>query len=73
MKIAVRIIKVFVYLDDLRESGVTNMFGARPYLVRTFKFDEKTAGKYLSAWMATFDGVKDVGKRADEAEAMGLI
>ena len=26
----------FTYLDDLRESGVTNMFGARPYLEAEF-------------------------------------
>lgn len=26
----------FEYLDELRESGVTNMFGAAPYLVSEF-------------------------------------
>lgn len=43
------------YLDDLRESGATNMFGARPYLMRTFrtlKGDE--AATVLSYWMKTF-------------------
>jgi hypothetical protein len=43
------------YLDELRESGVTNMFGARPYLIAEFpelKIDE--AGKILSYWMKTF-------------------
>jgi hypothetical protein len=43
------------YLDDLRESGETNMFGARPYLMREFpELDKDQAGKVLSYWMATF-------------------
>ena len=24
------------YLDELRESGITNMFGARPYLMQSY-------------------------------------
>ncbi len=43
------------YLDGLRESGATNMFGARPYLM---EFDEdltgSEAGGILSYWMETF-------------------
>jgi hypothetical protein len=42
------------FLDDLRESGVTNMFGAAPYLVRAFGLDRDTAKTYLSLWMRTF-------------------
>jgi hypothetical protein len=43
------------YLDELRESGVTNMFGARPYLVAAFDdLGEKQAGEVLSYWMKTF-------------------
>ncbi len=42
------------YLDWLRESGDTNMFGAAPYLVEDFDMDISTARKYLSYWMATF-------------------
>ena len=45
----------FEYLDVLRESGVTNMFGARPYLMDEFPDLEKDeAGKLLSEWMETF-------------------
>jgi hypothetical protein len=43
------------YLDELRESGVTNMFGARPYLMLKFpllNIDE--AGMVLSYWMKSF-------------------
>lgn len=45
---------VLDYLDDLRESGATNMFGAAPYLVEEFDFDKRTAREILSYWMATF-------------------
>lgn len=65
--------KVFEYLDGLRESGETNMFGARPYVARDFGFEKDVAGKYLSAWMDTFDGEKDAVTRAAEAQTKGLI
>jgi hypothetical protein len=45
---------IFEYLDELRESGETNMFGARPYLVRRFDLNPSEAGKVLSEWMRTF-------------------
>ena len=46
--------EVLVYLDDLRESGVTNMFGAAPYLEEAFGFDEGQARAALVYWMETF-------------------
>ncbi len=42
------------YLDILRESGVTNMFGASPYLAEEFDIDSETARAYLTYWMRTF-------------------
>ena len=43
------------YLDNLRLSGETNMYGARPYLMRVFpELDRKTAAEVLSDWMKTF-------------------
>jgi hypothetical protein len=42
------------YLDDLRESGATSMFGARPWLAKAFGLDMETAGEYLQYWMRTF-------------------
>jgi hypothetical protein len=35
--------KYFVYLDELRESGETNMYGAPSYLVATFGLTRKEA------------------------------
>jgi hypothetical protein len=45
----------FDYLDELRESGATNMFGAGPYLTREFReLDTKSSHEVLSEWMETF-------------------
>ncbi len=46
--------RVYDYLDDLRESGETNMFGARPYLIREFGFDKNEAAEWLASWMKDF-------------------
>ena len=35
--------EVFDYLDDLRDEGITNMFGARPYIESTFGLDKTTS------------------------------
>jgi len=42
------------YLNDLRESGATNMFGARPYLQEEFGLERKEASAVLAEWMETF-------------------
>ena len=43
------------YLDALRESGITNMFGARPYLMDEFPdLTKRLAQAILLEWMATF-------------------
>lgn len=41
----------YEFLDDLRDSGVTNMFGAAPYLQREFGLDRNKAKDVLLAWM----------------------
>ena len=52
----------FEYLDALRTSGVTNMFGASPYLEAEFNMDKASARKMLAKWMATF------GERMERGE-----
>ena len=42
------------YLDGLRESGVTNMFGAGSYLSAAFGMSKKNASEVLMYWMETF-------------------
>ena len=45
----------FEYLDALRETNVTNMFGARPYLQKEFpELYKDTSSKILREWMDTF-------------------
>ena len=47
--------EMFDYLNDLRGSGVTSMFGASPYLVDEFDIDKYEARKVLSKWMKNFN------------------
>ncbi len=43
------------YLNNLRESGATNMFGARPFLINAFpELSKKEASEVLAYWMDTF-------------------
>jgi len=42
------------YLDDLRESGVTNMYGAGTYLENAFSLSRRDARDILMDWMKTF-------------------
>ena len=48
--------EMLAFLDDVRDSGQTNMFGAVPYIMREFPdlllAQAKTVRKY---WMATFE------------------
>lgn len=44
-----------IYLDDLRESGATNMFGAGAYLGRAFsELNRRECSDILDYWMKTF-------------------
>jgi hypothetical protein len=45
---------IFDYLDDLRESGETNMFGATPYIVENFDISHDKAKEILLLWMKNF-------------------
>ena len=42
------------FLNDLRDSGVTNMFGAAPYLQNEFGLDKREARQVLANWMQSF-------------------
>jgi len=47
--------EVFEYLNELRESGATNMFGATRYIVKEFRYSEDESRRMLSLWMANFN------------------
>ena len=44
----------FDYLVELRDSGVTNMWGAAPYLEQEFGFSRQEAKDILIAWIESF-------------------
>ena len=43
-----------LYLDSLRESGVTNMFGAAAYVREEFSVSRQESMDILKEWMKTF-------------------
>jgi hypothetical protein len=47
-----KIRKEFKYLNRLRESGATNMFGASPYLEMEFDMNRREARQVLLDWMS---------------------
>ena len=42
------------YLDNLRESGITNMFGAGSFLMTDLDMSKREASRVLNYWMETF-------------------
>lgn len=47
--------EIFDYLNDLRESGDTNMFGATPYVVAEFGISKQQAREAVTKWMENFN------------------
>lgn len=58
----------FEYLDRLRNSGATNMFGAGVYLSTAFDIPRGDSNVVLSAWMKSYKP----GVSADERAAAWL-
>ena len=64
------------FLNDLRDSGVTNMFGAAPYLQKEFGIDQKSAREVLANWMQSFSEnlkYKDRKLSYEEEDRLDLI
>lgn len=45
----------FEYLDDLRDSGATNMYAAVPYLMDAYDLPKQEAINVLVRWVKTYD------------------
>ena len=45
--------QVNTFLNDLRISGITNMFVATPYIQKTFQITKYDAQRFLVKWMET--------------------
>lgn len=43
------------FLNLLRDSGATNMFGAAPYVEDEFGIDKREARRILQLWMRNFN------------------
>ena len=52
----------FEYLEQLRQSGITNMWGAAPYLQLTFMISYDDATEILLYWIRHYDEMMK-GKR----------
>ena len=46
--------KYYKFLDNLRESGVTNMYGGAPYVAEQFELLLDRARAVLTDWMDNF-------------------
>ena len=49
----------YQYLESLRQSGVVNMYGARPYLASYMEMDDDppNAATVLGSWMKNYDAL----------------
>lgn len=45
----------WIFLERLRRSGVTNMYGAAPFLADEFGLELEEARKILLDWMKNYD------------------
>ena len=54
-------IEYYVYLENLRQSGVTNMFGASPYLQSEFGLGRREAIKIVANWMDNYEELREKG------------
>lgn len=52
------------FLENLRESGAINMFGAAPYLEKAFGLTRAEARKVVANWMDCYDPA-DYGTEVD--------
>jgi len=51
--------EVFLYLEELRESGVTNMFAAHIYIMGDFEISKPLAIKLVKTWMDNYKENKE--------------
>tara|TARA_R100000995_G_scaffold35555_1_gene16283 strand:- start:36480 stop:36704 length:225 start_codon:yes stop_codon:yes gene_type:complete len=57
----------YEYLEALRQSGITNMFGAAPFLMNGYGMSEGEANNVLVSWMENYDALVSDGVISREA------
>jgi len=69
--------QVSMFLDALRDSGVTNMFGAGTFIEKEFGISKQEARNFLTTWMRNFgkessfynyDGAEKLDSREDDTD-----
>lgn len=60
--------KYWLFLEELRRSGETNMYGAAPYLAQEFQIPLNTAVDIVVDWMRHYDpdDYRDFDSEVDE-------
>jgi len=48
----------YIFLEQLRESGITNMFGSPAYLRDAFDVGRRTSMKIVASWMENYEELK---------------
>ena len=61
------------FLVALRDLGVTNMFGASPYLQAEFGLDKREAREILANWMRSFGESLKEGKQLDQVDFAKVV
>tara|TARA_R100001082_G_scaffold76630_1_gene44599 strand:+ start:2516 stop:2725 length:210 start_codon:yes stop_codon:yes gene_type:complete len=51
----------YEYLEFLRQSGATNMFGAAPYLQDHYGLEKREAELVLHSWMKNYNALLEDG------------
>ena len=46
--------ETFTYLDELKDSGVVNMFGATDHIINRFGYTREQSKQLLAEWMGAF-------------------
>ena len=60
-------IEYYVYLEKLKQSGVTNMFGSPQFLREAFDLGRREAINIVANWMENYTELKEKGiLRGDE-------
>lgn len=52
-------LKYYEFLEALRKSGETNMYGASPYLAQYFRLENRHADSILAEWMNNYDEINE--------------
>ncbi len=56
----------YKYLEELRQSGIVNMYGASPYLQEEYGLTRKDANEILTNWMIHYEEIIEEIKKENK-------